>query len=299
VSKEEIRFRALRVIERTASGRASRLAAGGEIIAAPALRFAIGRGLGWDRIRSDWYQVSDAGDRFLFEGRGSGHGVGLCQLGADRMGKSYREILAFYYPGTVVGVTASGLSWTRMGGERVVVMSTAPARDRELVAIADRAARIVEERTGFGWDGARVQVFPTVASFRDATGEPGFVAASTRGRTIRMQPASALRGAVESTLLHEMLHVAVESRARPGLPVWFREGLVGYLKASQKSNIRIQHSKPSPPKDSDFRGPDARNAYAAAMACVEDLVSRFGEKRVLSWIGSGLPPEATLWPGTP
>jgi SpoIID/LytB domain protein len=41
----------------------------------------------------------------VVEGRGKGHGVGLCQLGAAwmaRQGHSFQEILAFYYPNTVV-----------------------------------------------------------------------------------------------------------------------------------------------------------------------------------------------------
>ncbi len=289
--KDEVSFKSLRVVNRSASGRAARLVAGGDVIAASGLRFAIGRGVGWDRIRSDLYQVTDAGDRFLFEGRGAGHGVGLCQLGADRMGKSYREILAFYYPGTAAGVTAAGLSWTRMGGERVTVMSTAPAQDRFLVALADRTARVVEERTRMPFSGARIQIFPTIAAFRDATGEPGFVAASTRGRVIRLQPVSALRGTAADLVLHEMLHVAIESRARPGLPVWFREGLVGYLKESQRSKVKSQKSKPAPPQDSHFRGTNARRAYALAREHVEFLVALLVEARVLSWIGNGLPPE--------
>ena len=36
------------------------------------------------------------------EGRGFGHGVGLCQYGAQALaesGKDYEEILAWYYPG--------------------------------------------------------------------------------------------------------------------------------------------------------------------------------------------------------
>jgi SpoIID/LytB domain protein len=42
-------------------------------------------------------------DRYLFEGRGFGHGVGLCQAGAQARaanGMSALSILAFYYPGT-------------------------------------------------------------------------------------------------------------------------------------------------------------------------------------------------------
>jgi stage II sporulation protein D len=45
---------------------------------------------------------------FTFYGRGWGHGVGLCQTGAFGMalaGRTYREILAHYYPGATVGPT--------------------------------------------------------------------------------------------------------------------------------------------------------------------------------------------------
>ncbi len=43
---------------------------------------------------------------FTFYGRGWGHGVGLCQTGAFGMalsGRTYREILAHYYPGAAIG----------------------------------------------------------------------------------------------------------------------------------------------------------------------------------------------------
>ena len=46
--------------------------------------------------------VAIDGDTAVFDGRGYGHGVGLCQFGAERLarsGKSHREILAWYYPG--------------------------------------------------------------------------------------------------------------------------------------------------------------------------------------------------------
>src|SRR5437879_3643721 len=143
-------------------------------------------------------------------------------------GRGYREILEFYYPGTKLGVTAQGLAWKSLGGERVEVITTRPGEDGFLVALADRLARAAEERTGLRWEsGARLKIFPTIAAFRDATGEPGWVAASARGRVIRMQPVAALRS-VEGTLQHELLHALIESHARAGLPVWFREGLVEY-----------------------------------------------------------------------
>ena len=123
-----------------------------------------------------------------------------------------------------------------------------------------------------------VRVYPDVETFRNATGEPGWVAAHTEGRRIHLQPAAILRSrdALESTLRHELLHVAVESQARPGLPVWFREGLVGYSGSSHgqpDTDARI-------PSDADLRqtadAARARQAYADATRAVAVLVKRYG-----------------------
>ena len=58
--------------------------------------------LGPSRILSTWFDIEDRGKSIaLVNGRGWGHGVGLCQYGArylaDR-GKTAEEILRFYYP---------------------------------------------------------------------------------------------------------------------------------------------------------------------------------------------------------
>ena len=84
---------------------------------------------------------------------------------------------------------------------------------------------------------SKIRVYPDVETFRNATGEPGWVAARTSGRRIQLQPAAVLRerGALDSTIHHELLHVFVEAQAAGGLPVWFREGLVGYLEHPVKS----------------------------------------------------------------
>lgn len=59
--------------------------------------------VGYQRLRSCWFDMRVEPNEIVFNGRGYGHGVGMCQWGAKGMaeaGKSYREILAFYYPGT-------------------------------------------------------------------------------------------------------------------------------------------------------------------------------------------------------
>ena len=111
-------------------------------------------------------------------------------------------------------------------------MTTQPDRDGAVLAGAERQVKEIAGR--YGWTppgGIEVRVYPDVETFRNATGEPGWVAARTSGRRIQLQPAAVLRerGALDSTIHHELLHVFVEAQAAAGLPVWFREGLVGYL----------------------------------------------------------------------
>ena len=57
-------------------------------------------------LKSTNFDIGVEGDRFIFRnGKGFGHGVGLCQYGMDskaRRGQSYRQILATYYPGSEI-----------------------------------------------------------------------------------------------------------------------------------------------------------------------------------------------------
>jgi len=64
---------------------------------------ALRKALGFGKLFSERFTVSTQGGRAHFEGRGFGHGVGLCQWGAHGQassGRSYRQILAHYYPRT-------------------------------------------------------------------------------------------------------------------------------------------------------------------------------------------------------
>ncbi len=62
----------------------------------------IRRWLSPSHLYSSAFDVIKLDDGFRLEGRGWGHGVGLCQIGAAVMGSlgyDYREILSHYYPG--------------------------------------------------------------------------------------------------------------------------------------------------------------------------------------------------------
>src|SRR5271165_7382549 len=298
------RIRTVAVAQRTASGRVEFLTVtGSHSITVPGLTFrlAVGREVGWDRLKSNLYDVRVESDRIVFNGRGSGHGVGLCQVGAEVMGeegKSYREILSFYYPGARLGVSAQGTQWQQLSSEDVVLFTERPERDRALLPLATRLMHEAEEGTGLVYTGAaKLKVYPTVAAFRDATGEPGWVAASTRGRTIRLQPTDVLRdaGTLESTLRHELLHMLVESHAKPGTPLWFREGLVLYLSQPRAGTTVNRAFDSVAALENALRNPaseqEMRQAYAEAQARVAQLVVQNGRGTVIRWLQEGLPPQ--------
>jgi stage II sporulation protein D len=95
--------REVRVVERSASGRALTVRFegddGGGSLRARDLRDALGASV----LRSTLFEVRQMGGEFIFVGSGHGHGVGMSQWGAQAMarrGASYREILEAFYPGT-------------------------------------------------------------------------------------------------------------------------------------------------------------------------------------------------------
>jgi stage II sporulation protein D len=53
-------------------------------------------------LPSCFFRITKNGDKWIFNGKGFGHGVGLCQMGARaraQAGQSYIQILTHYYPG--------------------------------------------------------------------------------------------------------------------------------------------------------------------------------------------------------
>jgi stage II sporulation protein D len=68
-------------------------------------RLRLGRRLGWSAVPSNNYVMRQEGEQTILRGVGQGHGIGLCQAGAQAMaeaGADFHEILAHYYPNTVI-----------------------------------------------------------------------------------------------------------------------------------------------------------------------------------------------------
>ncbi|MBR1668473.1 MAG: SpoIID/LytB domain-containing protein [Bacteroidaceae bacterium] len=96
------RILGLQPLERGASGRIITLKIVGDkhtIIVGKELE--IRKWLSESHLYSSAFDVEKTSDGFILHGKGWGHGVGLCQIGAAVMGEQgipYTEILDFYYP---------------------------------------------------------------------------------------------------------------------------------------------------------------------------------------------------------
>ena len=295
-------WKAIDIGSRSPSGRVHTVSLSGGtpvnfLLSASSLRFAVDRALGWNNIRSDLYEIRNSGEQVFFSGRGAGHGVGLCQAGTVEMareGKSYREILSFYYPGTQLTQTQQE-TWQKRSDERFDLMSTNPEGDSNIFPVAERI--LLESENAVGWRlpfRAKLRVFSSLDDYRDTTGQAGWVAASTRGQTIRLQPLAELRrrSILESTLRHELYHLLVETRATKNTPLWFREGLVLNFSSPRvpdaTSSLLTAEQIDQILKRGDTRE-NTERAYISAHRVVAALIQHYGKETVLGWLTDGLP----------
>ena len=290
----------IRILKRTPSGRAITLQVSGAgstaTISASSFHFAVNRSLGWNQIRSDWYELDVSNHSLHIKGKGHGHGVGLCQDGAFEMareGKSYREILAFYFPGTSVRVTAGDEGWKTTQGNGWKLRSVTSAALWIDVGNAQWAkarstfpTRTIPQPT--------VYAMPSTELYRQTTAEPGWLLASTRGSDIFLQPASVLESKrlLAENSLHEFLHVLVEQESATATPLWLREGLVEFLATGSR------HYDGDP--DTDLTSLDAnlahpldrvssQRAHDAAAHLVARLIQQYGFETVRGWLRNGVP----------
>ncbi len=290
-------WRSLTVARRGESGRAVTLRADSAEISAEEFRLAVGRALGWNRVLSNWFDISRQGERFVFHGRGSGHGVGLCQAGAAAMaasGRSSSQILAQYFSGATLADETSGLSWQAVRAQGFTLETLDPA-DAAYMPSLNRALAGAESRSGLKPAGQfTVRAFASTQAFRDATLAPGWVAAFTEGDWIGVQPLRTLAGRklLVSVLRHEFLHALVESQSSAKTPLWLREGLVEAwsgeaaesgrppaLKFEEVDRVLVHAASEA----------QAAAAHRAAAWYAARLLIRFGRDQVLGWLLAGIP----------
>jgi len=251
-------------------------------------RYAVDRKLGWNTLKSNLYTIERHGSVLVFNGRGLGHGVGLCQAGAERMGRlgiSSEKILTTYFPGTAsVDISPVAENDPILSSEHFTLAfpdSQQPWADETLHSL--EAARVeLKSRAGELPSEVKVETFATTTDFVRASRLPGWAAASTDGKSILLQPLSTLKrkGILDSTLRHELAHLAIHRRRSAKVPRWYEEGLVLFL-----TGERIESS---PPPDLGERSleqcvsqphneAEMKAAYALALKRVSALAKERGQ----------------------
>lgn len=99
-------IRSMEALERGESGRICKLKiTGAEKTLIVGKELEIRKILSESHLKSSAFEIEMTKDKVILHGKGWGHGVGLCQIGAAVMasqGYTYKEILNHYYPGTVI-----------------------------------------------------------------------------------------------------------------------------------------------------------------------------------------------------
>jgi hypothetical protein len=276
-------LRDLAVDSRSRSGRIRRLRVSGltpEFVDGETFRLAVGRALGWHVLKSTLFSVTRTARGYRFEGRGRGHGVGLCVAGAEQLavrGRSAREILAVYFPTSSVGPSVDRPFPVR------VVLPALDEAERPIVerlvesALSDLEPRLAARRP----PGLVVRFHPTVQSYVRAGGRGWWTGGVTRGSRIELAPLSVLRdrGLLERTVRHEMVHTLTydELQARPR---WVSEGLAVLMAEPRDADAAASEAAGPCPDAAAFDA--ARSAaalatlYERASACVARALARSG-----------------------
>jgi stage II sporulation protein D len=294
------RLRNLRILTRNTTDRVAQIAVEGftpPVMSGHEFRMAVGRTAGWQLIKSTSFDLDRTSTGYRFKGRGYGHGVGLCVVGAGRRaekGAAVDEILKFYFPGLTVGdVAATSTTAPAAPAPVAPIAPVAPAAPVAPVALAGIALALpaAEERERSvlvsliqksrdeiartagvtAPPRMRITVHPTVESFGRATGQPWWVSGATDETGIDLLPVSVLRqqGQLERTIRHEVTHLLLDA-ALSKRPMWVREGAAAYFARPAEARLIKPERVPCPSDAELTRALSAgaqRDAYARAEAC--------------------------------
>ncbi|MCI0664071.1 MAG: hypothetical protein L0220_23695, partial [Acidobacteria bacterium] len=257
------------VSKRDTTGRAEVITLEGEgraVVRGWDFKIIAGRSLGWQMIKSSRFEVTRAGNEFVFRGSGFGHGLGLCQEGAHVMaarGIDHRRIIDHYFPGVRLNIPnrmivpagyiaeefktyaqderVPGTGDRRsLSSEHFHVAYPAGVQQDKIELVLrilesaylglnrrlESASLKVAENSPF-----EIVIHATTDDFIAATGQSGWAAGATRGRKIELQPVNVLerRGLLIKALQHELTHAVIELLGKGRTPRWLAEGMAIYV----------------------------------------------------------------------
>jgi len=303
-------LRSISVEEKTVSGRVTRLRINGlnpPEISGEELRAAIGPAV----LRSTAFSVRKTDTGYEFSGRGYGHGVGMCVIGAGRLaahGQSAAQILDLYYPGLQL-LTASVMTLAPpvrsplpappgTGPSTVPALVTSPvgpvivriAGDAvvdtpALEQLAASAYQTLSSTLGVAVVPLTVTVHGSVDAFKAATGRPWWADHRVSGSAIDLQPPALLaqRAGLDFALREAVAHVLV-SGSLAGRPEWVRTGAARYFARLTGGGgaVAPRNEKLVCPADDELLLPPSAAAQRDAERRAEACFAR-GRARATDW----------------
>jgi SpoIID/LytB domain protein len=281
---------------RTSSGRVARLRLSGlqpDVIAGDQFRLTIGA----TKLRSTAFTVEKQGDRLRFTGRGFGHGVGMCVIGAGRRalrGDTAAAILAQYYPGLELtsvrattrapAVTPTAAVVPRDSGIRVMVPRSSPIAPSSIERMAVSAHQDLARSLGTTVLPITIRLHETMDSFRLATNRPWWVSEVAMGTAIDLAPVAVLaqRGGIEGAVRTAVAELLVAGPLA-GRPAWVRVGAARYF--SNPLAARPASSRTRCPSDAELvlavSAPAQREAELRAQACFARELVKTGDWKLV------------------
>jgi stage II sporulation protein D len=287
------RLKDVRVGSRTSSGRVATLRLSGmepEVIAGDQFRLMVSA----RDLKSTAFTVEKHGDELEFTGRGYGHGVGMCVIGAGRRarrGETAAQILAQYYPGlsirgleststrvrteTVIGVAGRGVSTSprdRAAATAGPVTVRGVNQPSDLQQTAARAHQTMTQALGAPGVTVTIDVHDTVEGFRQATGKPWWASTSVNATSVDLAPLSLLaqRDGIETTL-RSAIAQAIMAPELSGRPEWVRVGGARYFARATPPSAPDPNARLKCPADAELTlaisAVAQREAESRAEAC--------------------------------
>jgi SpoIID/LytB domain protein len=278
------------------SGRVERLRVSGmrpDEVSGPAFRDA----LGTTRLRSTAFTLERKGNAVRFTGRGYGHGVGMCVIGAGRRarrGESLEAILAQYYPNLQLTDLSSSSASTREVVRPPVEVASGPGvvvavpRDskvstRELERLTLAARESLSRVLATPAQPVTVELHESLDKFRLEVRRPWWVSAAVTGTTIDLAPAALLaqREGVESTLRTAMAELLM-SATLVDRPAWVRVGGARYFSGVTRPTSSADVSCPANAELTLAVSAVAqREAEARAVQCFARALAKVGDWRLV------------------
>jgi len=248
-------------------------------------RYAFDRQWGWGQIKSNLYSVQRRGDSWVVTGHGLGHGVGLCQAGAEQMGRlgfTAERILSVYLPGTEVASQPDDDPIASSDHFELVYPSAQEPWVKQTLSTLEAWRQKLGAHAEVLPPRVRVETWDRMEEFVRATGQPGWTAAASEGESIALQPLAVLarKRILNQALKHELTHLVVHKLGAKGVPRWYEEGLVLYLSEeriensplTEKAGHELEATISQPRSEQEMKA-----AYAEALERVRQLARREGE----------------------